>query len=563
MLRRAATLLLLTAAFAAPAHAQGTDLMPGVGYEKTVEFTPHGAAVLHVVTAPRPGDGNGLWALAPVLAHRTVTGGTETVTQLERDVSAQATVAGIDGDFFSAADGHPSGIVLQGGLLAHPPAGARSSIGVDAAGALHVDRVRFFGTWQGRGQRRPLNGLNQAPGPGQVVLFTPAYGARAPVVAGSAEVVLEPFPAAAPNSDLTATVVTAGAGGGEAIPADGAILLATGATAAKLAAEAPVGASITTRLILQPAWGGVGAALGGGPLLVRNGKAVFRSTEDFTNDQVTSRSPRAAVGQLADGRIVLVAVDGGRPGYSVGLTSFELAQALVRLGAVTAAGLDIGDSVSVAFDGQLLNRPSGPGERAVKEALLVQYFGVYAPQPPFPLLNGDPGRTQQPLAYKLVRPSTVTAELVGPDGVARVLESGMKHDPGAYTFTYATFDREGTWHWNVSAVDDLGRTSTVDRTFRYDATLKAVVVPRSARGRLTVRFTLSRPASVKLQIETAGGVVIQAAAPVSLAAGTQSLAWNGTLPLGTRAWGGDYVAHLFATSDVGTSDVQSAFRFRR
>jgi hypothetical protein len=259
-----------------------------------------------------------------------------------------------------------------------------------------------------------------------------------------------------------------------------------------------------------------------------------------------------------------VAVDGGRPGYSVGLTSFELAQVLVRLGAVTAAGLDIGDSVSVAFDGRLLNRPSGAGgERAVKEALLVQYLGVYAPQPPLPLVNGDPGRTQEPLSYKLVRPSTVTAELIGPDGVARVLESAVKHEPGTYPFTYSTFDREGTWHWNVSAVDDLGRTSTIDRAFRYDTTLRGVVVPRSARGRLVVHFTLARPASVKLQIETAGGVVIQATAPVTLGAGARSLAWDGRLPLGTRAWGGAYVAHLFATSDSGTSDVQSAFRFQR
>jgi hypothetical protein len=562
MLRRAATLLLLTAAIAGPARAQGTELMPGVTYEKTVEFTPHGAVVLHVITAPRPGDGNGLWGLAPVLARGTVMGGTARVTQIQKDVSVQATVAGIDGDFFSASDGHPSGIVLQGGLLAHPPVGSRSSIGVDSAGALHVDRLRFFGTWQGTGQRRPLNGLNQAPSPGQVVLFTPAYGANAPTVAGSAEVVLRPFPAAAPNVELTATVAATGTGGGEPIPPDGAILMATGATAPKLAAEAPAGTTVSARLILQPAWTGVGSGLGGGPLLVRNGKPVFRSTEDFTNDQVTSRSPRAAVGQRADGRILLVAVDGGQPGYSVGLTSFELAQALVRLGAVTAAGTASGSAVSVAFDGQLLNRPSS-GERPVKEALLVQYLGVYAPQPPLALVNGDAGRTQEQLAYKLVRPSTVTAQLVGPDGVPRVLESGVKHDPGSYPFVYSTFDREGTWHWNVSAVDDLGRASTADRAFRYDTTLSGLVVPRSARGRVTVRFTLSRPAKVKLQIETAAGVVIRALDPAQLAGGARSLTWDGRLPLGSRAWGGTYVAHVFAADEVGTSDLKGTFAYQR
>src|SRR6185503_5896394 len=169
-----------------------------------------------------------------------------------------------------------------------------------------------------------------------------------PRIANAASVVLQPFPAAAPNVDLTATVTVATVGGGDAIPADGAVLMATGATAAKLQAEAPVGTPVTTRLILQPAWTGVTSALGGGPVLVRNGKPVFRSLEDFTNDQISQRDPRAGVGQLADGRIILVAVDGNQPGYSVGLTSFELAQTLVRLGAVSAAAVDPGDSVTVA-----------------------------------------------------------------------------------------------------------------------------------------------------------------------------------------------------------------------
>ena len=264
-------------------------------------------------------------------------------------------------------------------------------------------------------------------------------------------------------------------GGGDVVPADGAVLMATGASAAKLQAEAPVGTPVTSRLILQPAWAGVVAALGGGPVLVRNSKPVFRSLEDFTNDQVTQRDARAGVGQLADGRIVLVAVDGRQPGYSVGLTSFELAQTLQRLGAVTASAVDPGGSVTVAFDGQLLNRPSDPGgERAVKEALLVQYFGVFAAQPPLPLLNGDAARSVEPLSYKIVRPSKVTAQLIGPDNVPRVLEAAVAHPPGSYPFTFTSYDVEGTWHWNVQATDDLGRSSTIDRTFRYDTTLKGL-----------------------------------------------------------------------------------------
>jgi hypothetical protein len=569
MLRRAATIVLLSAVFALPAHAAGpadlvpADLMPGVTYEKTVEFTPHGAVVIHVLTAPKP-DSAGLYRLAPVLARGTVLGGRERATQIEKDVSSQATVAGINGDLFNPANGFPAGIFMSGGVLLHPPLAGRSSVGVDSAGLLHVDRVKFFGTWKGTGQRRPLNGLNELPAPGEVILFTPSYGAKAPVVPGAAEVVLQAFPAAVPNVDLAATVTAVGANGAEAIPPGGAVLMATGSIAAALHAEAPAGTALALRLILQPAWTGVVSGLGGGPALVRNGKAVFRSLEDFTNDQVTERDARAGVGQLADGRVILVAVDGGRPGYSVGLTSFELAQTMQRLGAVTASAVDPGGSVTVAFDGQLLNRPSDPaGERLVKEALLVEYFGVYAAQPPLPLLNGEPGRTDEPLSYKIVRPSVVTAQLVGPDGVPRVLESAVHHDPGSYPFTYSAFDVEGTWHWNVSATDDLGRLSTVDRTFRYDTTLRGLAVPTLARTQATIHFTLARPANVQLRIETSNGVIVRTLPATSLPAGGQALVWDGLLPHGTKAYSGMYVAHVFATSAVGTSDLASQFMFRR
>lgn len=563
MLRRVAWICLLTAAFAAPAHAAGpVQLMPGVTLAKSVQFTPHGAVALTLITAPQPGSAGGLYQLVPVLAHGTVLGASERLTQIEQDVSATATVAGINGDFPAGADGHPAGVFVAGGALEHTPSPGRSSIGIDAAGALHVDRVRFFGTWQGTGQRRPLAGINQVPAPGTVVLFTPAYGAPLPSVAGSAEAVLASFPAATPNGDLQATVTAVGSGGGETIPAGGAVLMATGANAAKLQAEVPVGTTLTTRLILQPAWTGVASALGGGPVIVRGGKPVFRSLEDFSNAQVAARAPRAGVGQLADGRIILVVVDGNQPGYSVGMTSFELGQAMARLGAVTASALQSGDPVTAAFDGQVLNRPPG-APRPVKEALLVEYFGVYAAPPPLPLLNGDPGLTTEPLTYKLVRPSTVTAELIAPDGTTRVLENAVAHPPGSYTDTFATYDVEGTWHWHVQATDDLGRSSVVDRTFRYDTTLRALTAPTGARGRAAIRFTLSRSASVVLRIETPAGVVVRTLPAASLAPGARSIVWDGRLQQGTRAWPGSYLAHVFATSSVGTSDLVVPFTFRR
>jgi hypothetical protein len=161
--------------------------------------------------------------------------------------------------------------------------------------------------------------------------------------------------------------------------------------------EAPPPTNVAARLILSPDWpsSGVTDALGGGPVIVRNGKAVWTAGEDFLPTQLGPRNPRTAVGQRRDGKIVLLATDGRRRGYSVGMTNWELAQAMVRLGVVTGSALDAGGSTTMAFDGKLLNRPSDPGgERSVAESLSVLYTGVYAPSPALPVVspNGDGSR---------------------------------------------------------------------------------------------------------------------------------------------------------------------------
>ena len=558
MFRRFAFVVLVAGVLTVPAAAQSVPLMPGVTYDRQVQFTPHGPVGFTVITAPQPG---GLYQLGPVLAGGTVRGGRETVADLEREVSGSSTAVGIDGDFSTGSDGHPTGIVVGGGAYLHGPSAARSSVGVDSAGQLHIGRISFAGTWKGSGQRRPVAGINQTPKGSQTVLFTPAWGGTTPDIPTAAAVVLEPFPLPAPNTDLTATVATTGMGA-TAIPADGAVLVSTGTEAANLQAETAPGGDVTVRLILPSSWGTVTDALGGGPLLVRNGIAVSNTSENFASDQLVQRDARAAVGQLADGRIILVAVDGGQPGYSVGMTTYELAQTMARLGARTAAALAYGKPVTAAFDGQLLSRPADRSGAPVKEGLLVQYFGVYEPPVSVPIIDKDNQTAVEQLEYKVVRPSTVTATVIGPNGVVHPVDSGSR-DPGIYRFTWNTYDVEGTWHWNVKATDDLGRSSVADQSFQYDLTVSALKVPKSPKGGLTVTFTLARPASVTLQINTSFGTVVQTNSPATLDAGAQSLSWDGQASTRTAAPAGSYVAYVTAVSSVGTIELSAPFTLRR
>ena len=598
MLRRiliGALLASLVAAFAAPARAATQVLMPNVSYKRTVQFTAHGPVVLNVVTAPRPG---GLYQLKPLLSNGAILG-TERVTDMQKDVSDSATVVGVNGDLFNWKDGHPTGMLMQDRVLQSPPYRFRSSVGITSDGRLNVQRVSFYGYWQGLGQRRPLTGLNQPPRGDGTSLFTPAWGATTPRIPGVVEAILQPFPPAVPGGELAGTVTFQHSGGGTPIPRNGAVLLARGSQVAKVQQEAPSGTTVLTRLILSPDWlaSAVTDALGGGPVIVRNGKAVWTAGEDFLPTQLGPRNPRTAVGQRRDGKIILLAVDGRRRGYSVGMTNWELAQAMVRLGAVTASSLDAGGSTTMAFDGKLLNRPSDRGgERPVAETLAVLYSGVYAPPPALPVVspNGDGIAERQQIAYKVVRTSNVTASLVGPGGAMAFTDTGTR-EPGVYSFQWPTSSKKqrgkavhgarrihgrwfrtldgdplGRWRWVVKATDTDGQESSVERAFWLNDTLGFIrVAPRSvklrkkSRSAVVARFKLAYSARVTPSIWTTRGVLIRRLPARNLGAGTRAIAWSGRFKNGRLVYRGTYVFKIFAQNSYGPVDLNQRFVVRR
>ncbi|MCK7477320.1 MAG: phosphodiester glycosidase family protein [Candidatus Moduliflexus flocculans] len=77
-----------------------------------------------------------------------------------------------------------------------------------------------------------------------------------------------------------------------------------------------------------------------------------------------ARHPRTAVGVRADGRILLVTVDGRQPERSVGMTIAELAALLLELGAVEAINMDGGGSTTMVVRGTGRQQPLRPHRRA-------------------------------------------------------------------------------------------------------------------------------------------------------------------------------------------------------
>jgi len=535
-------------------------LMPGVTYTREVDFSSRGPIVLDVITAPRP-DGT-VYSLQPALSNGVLRG-TEGLTQLQQRTSAGATTVAIDGDYFGSKTGAPNGILMQGGIIESAPATGRSSLGIGANGLLTTARVSLAGTWQGGGQRRPLT-LNSPAGKGKFTLYTPAYGATTPKEAGVVEDVIGSFPPATLGAPLVGTVTQVTSAGPTRIPRGGAVLVARGSVSTgQLRAEAPVGEQLAVRLSLSPDWSALAGAVGGGPLLVNNGKPVFHAGEAFDSRLLNQRQPRGAIGQLSDGRILLVSVEGTNPAYSIGMSSYELAVELSRLGAKTAYGLGAGPAAGLAFDGTLLTRPWEGRNPKVSDALVLSYTGVYVAPPSVSVLspNGDGIGDTEKFSYRLARPSTVLATLAGPGGTKITLAGGSQ-TAGLHTIPWDGADApEGAWSFAVAATDDRNIGTSASRTFSLDDTLSSLAVTVGGGGLPTATFQLKRVADVTVRVERPNGLPVSTLRSGSLAAGPQHATWKGRIA-GRPAPKGRYKVAVDATSSVGTSSLAASFSFR-
>ena len=267
-----------------------------------------------------------------------------------------------------------------------------------------------------------------------------------------------------------------------------------------------------------------------------------------------------------------------------------MAQTLVRLGAVTAMGLDNGGSTTVAFDGQLLNRPSDGKERPISNALAFLYTGVYV-RPAVTVVSpdGDGVADKQSLRYKLVRPSTVTVTLTAPDGTVAYTETGAR-DPGSYALPFpppptpvvptlsAASARarsadpapvDGRWKLVVSAVDDIGQTSEMTRAFTVNTTLgflgtvpKKLFLPPLGRD-LRITWKQSRVARVVVTVETPAGEIVRTLARRFYQTAPPKLVWNGLDRQRKPVRGGTYVIRVTAKNALGTIELSRSLRVQR
>jgi len=304
-------------------------------------------------------------------------------------------VAAVNGGFFGSQglfDGDPIGALALGGQLVSEPVAGRAALVLPppGRGRARVAGLRFAGSVRAGGESRLLDGVNRARGlipscggrggdrpsqrPGaaavctdssELVLLTPSFGARTRTDGGGVEAIVS-----------GGVVTRLRQAGNSRIPDDGYVLSGSGNAADLLERAATPGTQPVVDLGLRAGSkplraGSWEAILGGGPRLVKSGRLRVRTAREGFTAAFAARNPRTLAGVTRGGTLLLVAVDGRQPRYSVGVGLVEAARLMRALGAREALNLDGGGSTAMVVSGRLVNRPSDGMERAVSDALVV------------------------------------------------------------------------------------------------------------------------------------------------------------------------------------------------
>ena len=291
-------------------------------------------------------------------------------------------VAAHNGDFYTTANGEAG--MSRMGLI-----GANEVIFNPTGNALFVlseDLTPVCGAvnFQGKLSRKADNSsarihtVNQlrlewepATAANQLSLFTAAFGTNLHSASSGGKVaIIAPVSGSAVypvNTPLQFKVVSvADNPGGQAIPADGAVLYGVGTSADYLAGLNPddeieiyLGASMPD----YPAITRMREAVGGSNhIILRNGQLCNLNNPDL--------HPRTFMGISQDKKTVYSVVVDGRSRSSAGIDLDDQGRVLQWLGAWDGLNLDGGGSSSMVVDGKPVNRTSDGAERAVGNGVL-------------------------------------------------------------------------------------------------------------------------------------------------------------------------------------------------
>ena len=205
-------------------------------------------------------------------------------------------------------------------------------------------------------------------------------------------------------------------------------------------------------------------AAAGSQWLVRDGKDVTASASGSYN---TQRHSRTCVGITADGKVVMMVLDGRQEPFSCGGSMHELAQIMLEAGCVAAVNLDGGGSTTYASrpEGsdkvEVINRPSDGSERSISSGLIIASTAVPSNIFDHVTMNAED-------EYVTAGTSTkVTVAGVSPSGSSAEIPTDI-----AYTVVNGTYENGVL---TATAVGDVVLTATYNGKKVGSVTIHAVV----------------------------------------------------------------------------------------
>ncbi len=367
----AVCLLPLWSGWADDLASQLVQVIPGVAYRNIQ--SDKGPWSIYVVRVQRT---NGLYQVHSVHARNRALGLSPLSDQIQITKGMGNPVAGINGDFYERGGsfaGSPRGMQVVEGELVHGPTGG-VVFWVDPAGEPHATNIDSgFSVTFPNGSSVPI-GVNGEPDGEQAQLYTPRLGKSTKTRTGP-ELVLEREGDGAwlplmPGRTYKAKVAEVVRTGNSPIAA-GTLVLSLGAGGNRAVKVEP-GDIVTISTATSPSLEGVKTAIGGGPVLVSEGKAQRIAKPRSGGFEVRSmgeRHPRSAVG-WDKSHYYFVEVDGRQQG-SVGMTLNELGVLMAQVGCQGAMTLDGGGSATFWCNGSVRNNPCEGGERAVANSLVI------------------------------------------------------------------------------------------------------------------------------------------------------------------------------------------------
>jgi hypothetical protein len=288
----------------------------------------------------------------------------------------------------------PQSMAASNGELLLAQACTRPTIGIDADGDARIGdvRVHVTATPPGRSLPKQIHRVNTHRDDTKTVLFTRRF-ASSTHTRGGLEVVLQLGDILRPNGRQTVQVLRIRRGAGNTALRSGQAVLSVDNPKAGWVYDLRVGQrfELVTQVVrevdhrcggtIAPAsgWSGVAEALGGNHFTARNARLAAPTQSLYPAG--VQRHPRTGVGVTADGRVLMVTVDGRRTA-SVGVTLAEMGRLMLSLGAEHAFNLDGGGSTVMARrilksgEFRVANRPSDGRQRPATQALVAFDIGA-------------------------------------------------------------------------------------------------------------------------------------------------------------------------------------------